>query len=173
MMGKLEHTCRVNSDSAKDFMRTARPIQQNSYPLCLQVKLAALYAEARADEGELRRVQQRQLLLAGADPLSLPPWRQMRAAEAARLGLGLDGTLASSAKARSVKHQGAGTAAHAKARSPRASAAGATAGQASCAVFRRGDSRWLPRHKHGHVLVTATPAALFKPCLLLSLHQVT
>ena len=92
----------------------------------LQERLAALYAEAHADEGELRRVQQRQLLLAGADALALPPWRQVRAARAARLGLGPDGAPASVA---AKTPNGAGAAANAVAQPVSAPAAGAAPGQ--------------------------------------------
>ncbi|KAK9844147.1 hypothetical protein WJX81_005975 [Elliptochloris bilobata] len=48
-------------------------------------KLSGLYAEALACEGELRRVQQRQILLAGTDPLALPAWREAKALQDARL----------------------------------------------------------------------------------------
>lgn len=100
----------------------AKPITETG--ICrLQERLAALYAEACADEGELRRVQQRQLLLAGADALALPPWRQARAAQAARLGLGPDGVPASAAD-RAPKGAGA-AAVDAGARPASAPAAGA------------------------------------------------
>ena len=71
-------------------------------------------------------MQQRQVLLAGADALALPPWRQARAVQAARLGLGPNGAPASAA-ARAPK--GAGAAADTAAQPASAPAAGAAPGQ--------------------------------------------